>query len=225
MSSVVLNNIPCRIDLLKLQEKLHVKDDESLHSEIAEMAAAAQLIARPKVLFKRSPIQDKGNDFVMIDGIKFFGQLLRVNLEEASEVFPYIVTCGTEIEVWSKQFDDLFQSYCAETIKEMVLNSARGEFEAHLRKEFGLEHSSNMNPGSLPNWPLAEQKRLFDLFGNVEELIGVRLTDSFFLLPIKSVSGIRFYKESKFENCLMCPRKNCPNRKAPFNEKMSERFR
>ncbi|GAB6154445.1 vitamin B12 dependent-methionine synthase activation domain-containing protein [Desulfosporosinus burensis] len=214
MDTVVLNNIQCKIDLVKLQEKLHIKENSSFLSELLEMAAEAQLIAKPKVIFKRSFVEAKGDNFVVIDGIKFTSRILRVNLDDSSMVFPYIVTCGTELEVWSKRFkDDYFQSYCVDTIKEMVLKNARQEFEAFLDREFSLGHASNMYPGSLQDWPITEQKPLFDLLDNVEELIGVQLTNSYLLLPIKTVSGIRFPKESTFESCQLCPRENCPSRK------------
>ena len=218
MDTVVLNNIRCEIDLAKLQEKLHIKENSAYLSEIQKIADEAQLISRPKVVYKSSLIEAKGDNFVVIDGIKFTSHILRVNLEDTSMVFPYVVTCGTELEVWSKQFDNIFVSYCADTIKEMVLNSAHREFEAFLDKEFGLVHAVKMNPGSLPDWPIQEQKPLFELLGNVEELIGVQLTNSYFMLPIKTVSGIRFPKEGTFENCQLCSRENCPNRKAPYEE-------
>lgn len=224
MDTVVLN-IESKIDLLILQEKLHIQENSDYLSEILELVAEAELIARPKVIYKSSLVEEKGDNFVVIDGIKFTSRILRVNLEETSKVFPYIVTCGTELEVWSKQFDDYFVSYCVDTIKEMVLKHARQEFEAFLDQEFGLGHASNMNPGSLPDWPITEQKPLFDLLGNVEELIGVQLTSSYLLLPVKTVSGIRFPKESTFESCQLCPRENCPSRKTLYNEEMRQQFR
>lgn len=224
MDTVVLNNIQCKIDLVKLQEKLHIKENSSYLSEILELAAEAQLIARPKVIFKRSLVEEKGDNFVVIDGIKFSSRILRVNLEDTSMVFPHVVTCGTELEVWSKQFNDYFVSYCVDTIMEMVLNYARQEFVEFLNQELGLGHAANMSPGSLPDWPITEQKPLFDLLGNVEELIGVQLTNSYLLLPIKTVSGIRFPKEGTFESCQLCPREKCPNRKAPYNEEMCQQF-
>jgi len=224
MDTVVLDNIQCEIDLTKLQEKLRLREDSSYLAEVLELAAQAQLIARPKVIFKRSLVGAKGDNYVVIDGIRFKSRILRVNLEDTAVVFPFIITCGTELEIWSKQFDDYFVSYCVDTIKEMVLNYARQEFVMYLEREFGLVHGANMNPGSLPDWPITEQKPLFDLLGNVEEIIGVQLTDSFLLLPVKTVSGIRFPKESTFENCQLCPREKCPNRKAPYNEEMCRQF-
>jgi hypothetical protein len=81
-----------------------------------------------------------------------------------------------------------------------------------------------MNPGSLENWPISEQKPLFSLFGDVEKLIGVRLSDSFLMFPIKSVSGIYFPTESSFASCQLCPREKCPNRRAKYDPELKEKY-
>jgi len=49
---------------------------------------------------------------------------------------------------------------------------------------------------------------------------GVELTDSQLMKPNKSVSGFLFPSESDYENCQLCPRENCPNRSADFEEEL-----
>ena len=63
---------------------------------------------------------------------------------------------------------------------------------------------------------------LFSLIGDAEAAIGVRLTDSFLMLPTKSVSGIRFTAGSDWENCMLCPRPVCPNRRAKYDPVLLE---
>jgi len=77
-----------------------------------------------------------------------------------------------------------------------------------------------MNPGSgeVEVWPIEQQRELFSLFGDVRKQIGVELTDSFLMMPNKSVSGIQFPTETDFRTCQVCRRKNCPNRVAPFEQ-------
>jgi hypothetical protein len=43
------------------------------------------------------------------------------------------------------------------------------------------------------------------------------------MLPIKTVSGIRFPKEGTYENCQLCPRQKCPGRKALYDEGLYQR--
>ena len=75
---------------------------------------------------------------------------------------------------------------------------------------------SSLNPGSLKEWPITGQVPLFELLGGVTEDIGVVLSDSLLMSPVKSVSGIMFQSEEAYENCQLCPRENCPGRRAPY---------
>ncbi|WP_094604095.1 hypothetical protein SPSIL_045360 [Sporomusa silvacetica DSM 10669] len=216
MNTVLLDKFPCEIEVAVLLEKLHIKKGSDYSDEVERMAAEAQMLARPKIVYKEAAIEVKGDNFVVIDKIKLTSRVLKETMEEALKAYPFVVTCGTELEVWSNQYKDYFASFCADTIKEMVLRSAIKMLEEQLDKEFGLGHAVNMNPGSLAEWPITEQIHVFNLLGDVEALIGVRLTDSYLMLPIKSVSGIRFPKEGTYENCQLCPREKCPSRKAPY---------
>jgi hypothetical protein len=40
--------------------------------------------------------------------------------------------------------------------------------------------------------------------------------------PVHSVSGILFPTEEDFEECSLCPREDCPKRRAPFEEHLYE---
>ena len=77
-----------------------------------------------------------------------------------------------------------------------------------------------MHPGSgdVSVWPIEQQQALFSLLGDVESEIGVRLTESFLMMPNKTLSGILFPTETDFGACQVCRRENCPSRKAPFDE-------
>lgn len=37
------------------------------------------------------------------------------------------------------------------------------------------------------------------------------------MLPYKSVSGIAYETEATFENCMLCPRENCPTHRVPYD--------
>jgi hypothetical protein len=50
----------------------------------------------------------------------------------------------------------------------------------------------------------------------------VELTDSFLMVPNKSVSGLRFPTETSVENCQLCPREVCPGRRTPYDPKLYE---
>ena len=87
-------------------------------------------------------------------------------------------------------------------------------------RRYALGKTVTMRPGSgdVTTWPIEQQRDLFSLLGDVETLIGVQLSDSFLMVPNKTVSGIRFSTEIDFETCQVCHRADCPGRRAPFNQ-------
>ena len=153
----------------------------------------------------------------MIDGVILTSRVLKVNLEKAHRVFPFVATSGIELEEWSKSFNDLLEKYWVDGIKEFALRIAIEHLTDHLIERCQPGKLARMNPGSLPDWPLQQQRPLFDLLGKGPEAIGVKLTDSYLMMPIKSVSGIWFPTEESFESCQLCPREKCPGRRAPYD--------
>ena len=81
-----------------------------------------------------------------------------------------------------------------------------------------------MSPGTLEDWPIEEQSPLFSILKGVEEYIGVGLSESFLMIPKKSVSGIYFPTETTFYSCQLCIKERCPGRRAGYNEEMAREY-
>lgn len=223
MEEVLLDNIEFDINLESLLDKVNIESGSEHANKVEEIAAEAIEVGRPKALYQIAYIDEDNEESVIIEGIKFTSRVLKVNLDSAQRVFPFIATCGIELEEWSTQYDDLLESYWVDVIKEMALNAARDTLKEHISECNNPGPISKMNPGSLTDWPMSEQEKLFDLLGDTTRKIGVKLTDSFLMQPVKSTSGIWFPTESSFKNCQLCPRTDCPSRKAPYDEKLYEK--
>jgi len=223
MDSIVLNCVPFQLDVEALRKKLHIKERTNHAEELDRLIQDAQMIRKPKALYKEAFIESRADDTVTVDGITFKSRILRVNLENVYRVFPYAITCGLELEEWSKKITDFLQGFWAEEIKETVLYMARDYFIKYLGEYYHLGHTARMNPGSLADWPIEEQRPLFTLLGNAQELIGVHLTPSLMMVPTKSVSGILFPTEVDFSSCQLCPRELCPGRKAPYDKELYDK--
>lgn len=215
-ASFVLEKIPFSVDTPKLAESLKIRQNTSQMDRLKYLIEEAQRVARPKGFYKVAYIQKKSDDGVLVDGFAFTSRVLRVNLEKAHRIFPYLATCGEELEAWSKKFTDFLDRYLVDAIKEKALRIALDFLYDDLVARFQPGKLSRMNPGSLPDWPLPEQAPLFSLLGEGPSLIGVKLNESFLMTPIKSVSGIWFPTEESFESCRLCPREDCPGRRAAF---------
>jgi len=223
MDAVVLDRIPFQIESRSLLPSLRMKQDGPQAEDVEALLREARAIARPKAIYGVARVESIHGDSVVIEGVTFSSRILRVNLEQAHRVFPFVATCGVEIEEWSRSVDGLLKRYFADTIKEAALGSAIEALGRHLEETFRPGPTGMMNPGSLPDWATSQQKNLFALFGDVVASIGVQLTGSCIMSPIKSVSGMLFPTETGFESCQLCPMKQCPKRRAPYDESLYEK--
>ncbi len=216
-------------------ETLHVIEADSFRLDAADMLAALQMdasapfaddvarlvqqacaIARPRGLYRLSTVVHEDDRTVRIDGVIFTSRVLRVNVDKLHRVFPFVATCGAELAAWAAALEDPLQRFWADGIMEKALRAAIEALARHLNATYQPGRRAIMNPGSLEDWPLEQQTHLFGLLGNPKEAIGVSLSESFLMWPIKSVSGIWFETEKRYENCQLCPRELCPNRRAPY---------
>lgn len=193
--------------------------NEELVEELAEMMDQAQNAAEPVVLFGVCPVSQDANDSICVNGQRIDSRLVCEKLRGKNRCFPYIATCGEQLETWSKQYeDDFLLAFWAEEIKKLYLNRVMAAFYEYLKVHYHTAgHLASLNPGSLEQWPIKGQEELFAILGGpnfVKEQTGVVCTDSFLMLPIKSISGICFEGDAFYENCQHCPLTDCPNRRA-----------
>lgn len=222
----ILDDVPMELDVDTLLKKLHIDKESKNAEDIQGLIKTVAPAIKPKALYEVSYIQHKNYDTVDIGGVIFKSRVLRVNLDKVERVFPYIATCGRELDEIGVPSDDLLRQFWLDSIKEMALHAMREYLANHLKERYALGQLSKMSPGSGSQdlWPIEQQRQLFSIFGNVEELIGVTLTESFLMIPIKSVSGIYFPTEIRFESCQLCPREVCRSRRAPYDKDLLASF-
>jgi len=190
----ILDNIPIHLDVEQVLKELHLNERREQFDVVGKLVEIANSVVQPKVVYEMSYVDNKNEDTVDIGGIKFTSRVLRVNLDKVGKVFPFVITIGKELEDRMASFDNLLEQYYLDEIGNIALGLIRNYLTEHLKKEYRIEQMSDMYPGmgDLQVWPITQQKQLFSLFGNVEALIGVKLTPSFLMIPRKSESGIYF---------------------------------
>jgi len=217
---IVITGLTYKANLASLARQAHVREDSPMWSEFCDLVAQAEEIASPKGVYRTAYIKQHDDDGVIIDGEKLTSRVLAVNLERVHRVFMLVATCGTELDAWAHALDDVLYEFWSESIKMAALNVATRAVFAHIDESYAVGKTSQMNPGSLQDWPLREQRPFFRLMGDVEGDIGVVLSDSCLMSPNKSVSGLRFATEGSFESCLLCPREGCPGRRATYDPEL-----
>jgi len=216
-----LDDIPVTTAIEQAMERLKIEDDED-RAMVSELFETAKKIARPKVLYLEAYVEEISGSSVRINGFDFKSDVLAANLKDVHRVFAYVCTCGAEVDDWSHKEKDYVVSLWLDMIKEMFLRDASEFFREHMKNAYRFEKLSSINPGSgnLDNWHISQQKPLFEMIGDVNAEIGVTLTDSFLMLPVKSTSGLIYPSETEFVNCALCGRENCVGRRVKFDREL-----
>lgn len=212
---VVKRHLGITLDFDTVAKRLRVPED--ILDEFRDIFDECAKIADPKFIFTKRPVRQDG-PVTWLGESDFTSQIMHVNFKNVKTAWPYINTCGRELYDLAVSKDDPLERYWVDQISEQYLYHAQAMTMDAVKAASGAEALYSMNPGSLADFPVSNQRPLFDIFGDVEALCGVWLTDTFLMMPYKSCSGIYFESDKSFVNCAFCPRADCPNRRAPYDE-------
>jgi len=114
------------------------------------------------------------------------------------------------------QAGDYLEAYIVDAIGSLTVEKAMDKIQAQLETEMkaeGLRITNRYSPGYC-NWPVSGQRELFKAIGDIP--VGVSLTESCLMLPLKSISGIigigQNIKKQDYA-CKICNNRGCIYRK------------
>jgi hypothetical protein len=220
----ILTDLDFTINRAEIKKRLGFSSDSQNWKHVQDLVQEVGPLIKPKCAYEACYIQEKTEETVGVEGVQFKSKVLSKNLEDVERIFPFVITIGPELEEKYRAEEDFLEQYYLDTIANVALQDLMKSMCAYLQEEYKLEKLSYMNPGSLQDWPIQEQRKLFSLLGNVQEGIGVRLASSMLMHPAKSESGIFFPTEVTFFNCQLCPREGCSSRKAAFDENLAREY-
>lgn len=218
----VYQHIPCRFDLDGLMQELHILPETEEADELAALVDEARLVARPKAMFTEAVVQKEAKDSLLINGITFQSRVLWRLLSHGQQVFPFVITCGSELDRLGDGMDDVMTRYWLDRIKAAALQCSKQSMHRLIAERLQGAVASNISPGSGDQavWPLEQQAGLFQLLGDVTGQIGVQLTESCLMVPTHSLSGLRFPSPEAYSSCQLCRREDCPSRSDAFDESL-----
>jgi len=190
MVSVI--DIPFDLNTSPLFELFRVKPDSVRAKELEYLAEGVRKTGKPRVLYKASFIEARGEDTIKLDSVTFTSRALRNNLDKIDRVFPFIITCGAEIDAIEAGEGDLEKEKWISYLKSTLIVVSMKFLAEHLAKEYSVTKLAGMCPGQrdYSDWPLEQLRELFSIFGDAEDLAGVRLTESLLMIPEVSAVGI-----------------------------------
>lgn len=219
MITQVLDDIPVLFKEQDFFRQIHLERYPDAASLVQKYIETVLSLIKPKAIFGPARLDVVTENNFRIEGLVFHSKIPHaLAIPVDAIVFPYVVSCGTEINNYQPTIEEPLVPFWHDVLKEMVLYESFQFLHSFLRAKHQVPNLISMNPGSGPVdlWPIQEQKLLFQLIGAVPETIGVILTDSCLMIPNKSLSGIFLPSQTEFIACEFCDRGNCPNRRTPY---------
>ena len=220
METILVDHIPVKVTKEDVLRKLGMPADHRYGSDIEKVIAEAETIANAKLLYAEAKIEARTEDTVTIGGVVFKGRDLADALKDVDTVYPYICTCGRELNDYAMNCKDLVKMLYLDYIAHFYLLQSSVELSDRVDNQLGTR-SMCMTPGSFDNWELKENIPIFMLL-NKGEGMGIMLNETGIMYPAKSVAGIRFKAPFCEDRCAICLKKDCGNRKADFDKRVYE---
>lgn len=213
----VLDSLPFALDAGPILQKLSPSTHAAFAGTLDELTGIVKRLARPKAIFLPSTLVHEDGDWVSVGGVRFSGLPLQLSNSRGIKAFPFIATCGRELDAVTVSAQDVMRHYCLNLIKTSVLESAVDWLRAHIAGKYQARGLAKVSPGSATFLPMERQKELFLLFGGGAAEIGVTLTDNLVMVPLVSESGLYIETERDIEDCELCGLEKCSCRKRPMS--------
>jgi len=165
---------------------------------------------------------EKGAVFLE-EGPEFKSPKLAKTLKGCEEIVCYIATLGDDIEDEIKRLMNakhLAEAYILDAMASVAADNMVATFHRQMKSDYenqGKQVTICFSPGYC-DWPITDQKKLFSMFDSNE--LDVELTDSCFMQPRKSISGIFGItpfnsnpSTHSYNPCLECNRRDCSARR------------
>lgn len=213
--------------VVELSEVLaHLNIDAEKKSFLAEAEKAYHLACSlahaSEIIYQKCPVRRASAPLVLIGDVEFHNNALFYNLADTGECFVYVITLGKEFSARLGDTSDYLVTYYLDKIGNLFLRKLREKLAAQITRKHSVDRFSRMSPGSTDLWPLHDNRKIFAVLGDEVDEIGVSLTESAVMNPVKTISGILFHKEERFFDCFLCQLTGCQSRQAKYNPEIDQ---
>ncbi len=210
-SERIVLDIPVKLSLEEFAALCRIRPESSAYDMLEDSLPLVLKYGAPKAIIKWAHVDSVEGDKTTIEGVTFSSKVVADKLRSLPRVFLSVITAGHGLEECGEFDDDPFLN----TYNGALLFYASMYTTQYMKDKFGFDGSARLNPGSLPDWPIANNFALFNIIGNVSE-IGAELNDAGYIKPWNSSSQIHFSEEG-YQNCSLCKKYDCIGRRAKFN--------
>jgi hypothetical protein len=158
---------------------------------------------------------NKNNYSLTVGNTTFqIGKIVFQQLKQSEQIAAFVCTAGVGIEQYSRRMlaaNEPLKGFIANILGGVVVEAAIDKIQQELSDEMKTQRlniTNRYSPGYC-GWQTVEQHKLFALLPNT---LGIRLTESALMQPVKSVSGIiGIGTDVKFNpyTCRICEATQC----------------
>lgn len=213
---ILINDMKAPLDLKRTAEYMHISEDSDFYDELAEAVEKANEVARPRAVLKWVDVDEIGDGYAVLDGVRFDSRVMADKLKGSRKVFFFAITAGDEVQNDGDIEDSM--GVLKDMLTSQVLGAAYAEMMKYVRDTFGNQKIAFMTPGSLPDWNMQNNFALIGAIGGVKEDLGITMNPTGAMIPFQSGSGIIFADDTGYTNCSLCRNLDCIGRRVPFDE-------
>ncbi|AFA47875.1 hypothetical protein [Acetobacterium woodii] len=191
MSSITMTNLGFFLNEAEFYEQIRMRKGSRRAQPIERILEAARNIPKPKVLYRVSEAKIIDAKRFTLDGVEFTSEIGVEKISKAKYIFPNIVTAGSEIENYCLTRENVLDQYIIMELCNFACEFAREAMHRDILIRYGVGIKDCIYPGE-DGFRLETGKRIFDLFENVEEKIGVTVTDMGLTTPSRTAYAICF---------------------------------
>lgn len=162
-------------------------DNGELDRIYAECESLVKSVSAPKAVWRKSKVSFEGEDTVCFDFGKIKSAALCKNLEGCKEAYVFAATVGIGVDRLLLKYKQL------DAVKAMVTGAVGSSLVecwcdcVNKKIADGKKTRPRFSPG-YGGVELCHQREILD-FLDAEKRLGITLTDSFFMTPVKSVTA------------------------------------
>lgn len=192
MNTIFIEEKNFQIDVADVLEKMGMPRDHRYGQNLREALEKAAQVVKPKAFYMEAKISGREGDTVTLGGQTFQSASLVQYLAGTDTVYPFLCTCGRELNDLTFSSPDVLEMYSLDLLMEVYRNRIFETMKKQLESNLGCEKPlASIVPGSF-DWKMAQQRQLFAIFGDAAAKIGVTLSEYNIMDPAKSVSGLCF---------------------------------
>ena len=196
----------------------------SVCNKAAKLETVFEKLVDPSLYHQNLEIDSVEKGAVLLEeGLEFKSPKLSKTLKGCEEVICYIATLGASVEEEIQRLMNekrLSKAYILDSMASVAVENMAASFHRSMKREYetkGRQVTLCFSPGYC-DWNITDQKKLFSMFNSKE--LNVELTDSCFMQPRKSISGVFGITaqdsnpiEPSYNPCLECKREDCSARR------------